>query len=154
MAILYLVFAICSFFATAIINKIGNIRVSLACGGLCFTFWILSFILPSKKDYLSHQFIEAVILVTAAINGFGAAILWVSQGKYITECACKENQGFYFSYFWAFYMMSCVARSVIASIVLEIGVSKEKLFLAFAVMVVLGSLILCFIKDPSVSSSF
>ena len=47
-AILYLVFAIFSFFGTAIVNKINNMRVSMACGALCYIFWVLSFILPSK----------------------------------------------------------------------------------------------------------
>ena len=77
-AILYLVFAIFSFFGTAIVNKINNMRVSLSCGGLCYIFWVLSFILPSKQEYLSKTLIEVAILVAASINGFGAAILWVS----------------------------------------------------------------------------
>jgi hypothetical protein len=47
LAALYLVFACCSFFSTAIVNKINNIKVSLSLGALGYAFWIISFLLPS-----------------------------------------------------------------------------------------------------------
>jgi len=45
-------------------------------------------------------------IFTAAINGFGAGILWVAQGKYISQCASDLNKGLFNSYFWAFFMSS------------------------------------------------
>ena len=55
---------------------------------------------------LNKNLIKFLIILTSAINGAGAGILWVSQGKFIAECACDENKGFYNSYFWAIYMSS------------------------------------------------
>ena len=127
LALLYFCFSICSFFATAIVNKIANIKVSLSMGALCYSFWVLCFILPSfyaqfKIDdpdklnswYMSRGLITFLTLFTAAINGAGAGILWTSQGKYISECACEQNQGFYMGYFWAFFMSSQIIGNVIA----------------------------------------
>ena len=59
-----------------------------------------------------------MMLLTAAINGAGAGILWVSQGKFISECANKKNTGFYNSYFWAFFMVSQIVGNLIAIVVL------------------------------------
>ena len=47
LAVLYLVFAVCGFFGAAIVNKIGSVKVTLFIGALCYTFWIVCFILPS-----------------------------------------------------------------------------------------------------------
>lgn len=90
-AILYFCFSICSFFATAIVNKIGNIRISMSLGALCYSFWVLCFILPSfyarfKKEgdprieswYMDRTLIQFLSLLTAAVNGAGAGVLWVS----------------------------------------------------------------------------
>jgi hypothetical protein len=126
LATLYFCFSLCSFFATAIVNKIGNIKVSLSLGAFCYSFWVLCFILPSfyhqwiddpeklKRWYMNKGLITFLTFFTAAINGAGAGILWTSQGKYISECACEQNQGFYMGYFWAFFMSSQIIGNVIA----------------------------------------
>ena len=46
-AVLYVVFSICSFFSTAIVNKIGNAKLAMFIGALCYSFWIVCFILPA-----------------------------------------------------------------------------------------------------------
>ena len=90
-AILYLFFAISSFFSSNIVQYINNAKISMALGALCYSFWILSFLLPAYfaqfKDtgsslqdawYMNKTFIKGVILTTAGINGIGAGILWVA----------------------------------------------------------------------------
>ena len=52
------------------------------------------------------------------MNGFGAALLWVAQGKYISECANAENKGIFNGIFWAFYMSSNVLGNLIGAFVL------------------------------------
>ena len=100
MATLYLVFAFCSFFSSAIVNKLGA-KISLFIGGLCYSLWILCFLppafYPDHKDdgsfLFNRNFIITLSLVSAAINGFGAGVLWVAQGKYVAECATDANKG-------------------------------------------------------------
>ena len=52
-------------------------------GGLCYTFYIASFILAAAPTQypdanISKTLITVIVLIAAAINGFGAAILWVA----------------------------------------------------------------------------
>jgi len=63
--------------------------------------------------------IRAVIIITAAINGFGASILWVAQGRYISRIATDENKGTFNSVFWAFFMSSQIVGSLFAALVLQ-----------------------------------
>lgn len=107
----------------------------MAIGAFCYAFWILGFLLPAfYKDaidsgktpsgILDKNVITVVILVTAFINGVGAGLLWVSQGKYMSDCACTENQGFFTGYFWAFFMGSQLVGNIIAGFVLRSGGSS------------------------------
>ena len=54
LGVLYLTFSICSFFSTAIVNRINKINFSMSLGALCYSFWIVCFLLPSfyseRKD--------------------------------------------------------------------------------------------------------
>jgi len=113
MATLYLVFAFCSFFSSFFVTKLGA-KASLFLGGFCYAFWILCFLppafYPDHKDsdsfLFNRTFIQVLSLFSSAVNGFGAGILWVAQGKYVGECANDSNKGFFFGYFWAFFMTS------------------------------------------------
>ena len=60
-----------------------------------------------------------MILVTAGLNGWGASILWVAQGKYMSECATDFNKGMFNSVFWIFNMGSLVIGNLMAYFVLE-----------------------------------
>ena len=130
LAVLYCVFSICSFFATPFVNKCGE-RVSMTLGALCYTLYTGCFVLASAPSYFDDRdswdpsywafnkgFIKAVILITAAINGFGASILWVAQGRYISRIASDENKGTFNSVFWAFFMSSQIVGSLFAAVVL------------------------------------
>lgn len=94
LATLLLVFSFSSFFSSFFINKLGY-KLSLFLGGLCYAFWILSFLppafYPDHKDspsfIFNRSFIQFLSIFSGAVNGFGAVLLWVTQGKYVGECA-------------------------------------------------------------------
>lgn len=87
LGVLYFAFSFSCFVATPIVNKCGE-RFAMTMGALCYTLYTGSFILasapgqyPDQADSLwlfDKTLIKVVILVTAAINGFGASILWVA----------------------------------------------------------------------------
>lgn len=82
LSVLYFAFAFSCFVATPIVNKCGE-RFSMTVGALCYWLYVSSFLLPAAsikypESAIDKPVIEAVILVTAACNGFGAAILWVA----------------------------------------------------------------------------
>ena len=85
MGFLYFVFAFTCFTATSIVSRLGT-KKTLVCSSLCYTVYISSFILSSyrgknlesKKWYLNENFIICLIYFSAAVNGFGAATLWLA----------------------------------------------------------------------------
>ena len=126
MATLYFFFSFCSFFSTAIVNRLG-IKPSLVLGAFCYFFWVFSFLCPafygenrdSSLFLLSRGFIYFIVLFSSAVNGFGAGILWVAQGKYIADCASDDNRGFFYSYSWAIFMCSQILGNLIAGLVVK-----------------------------------
>ena len=70
------------------------------------------------------------------------------KAKYLSECASDENKGFYNSYFWGFLMSSNILGSVIAAYLTKRGVRQSTLFILFAIMAILGSLLFCFLRAP------
>ena len=97
---------------------------------------------------MNKSLIEKLIVLTAAINGFGAGILWVAQGKFISECACDENKGFFNSFFWCFFMASSIFGNVIAALIIRSGANQSTLFIVFSVLAVMGSMVFLFLKQP------
>ena len=88
-------------------------------GTLCYAVYIGSF-LAVEIAYGSDTktTLIATFIITAAMNGFGAAMLWVAQGKYISQCASEENKGIFNGIFWAFYQASQVLGNVIGAFIL------------------------------------
>ena len=79
------------------------------------------------------------------MTGAGAGLLWVSQGKFISDCACDENKGFYNSFFWCWFMSSNIIGGIIGAYVQK---DQQILFIVFGVLAVLGSTIFCFLGTP------
>jgi len=90
----------------------------MAMGAYCYCFWILSFLLPAyyheyklkhktePSGILNKTVIKVIIMITSAINGAGAGIMWISEGNYVTRCACESNKGVFNSWLWAWEMSS------------------------------------------------
>lgn len=99
----------------------------MAIGSFCDFLWIVCSIFPAMRQtqtdsqsiFLSNGFIYMAAIVSSIAEGFGLAVQWVSQGKYISDCATEGTKGFYFSYFWAFYMSSQVFGNMLASYLLS-----------------------------------
>ena len=100
--------------------------MSLFCGSLCYTFYISTFILTSyrsksfelNKWYLNKDLIICIVYIAAAVNGFGASILWVAAGEYVSTCANESNKGLFNSTFWAIFMSSNIIGYLMSAFVL------------------------------------
>ena len=95
LAIIYAVFSISSWFAAPIVSKIGP-RFTLILGGSCYVLFTAQIIYPN--DILLYGF--------SAIVGFGAAMIWVAKGNFLTlnsdENTMTRNSGI----FWVMIMTS------------------------------------------------
>ena len=86
-------------------------------------------------------------MVTAALNGFGASILWVAQGNYLAQCATNENKGKFNSIFWAFYMASYVLGNVLTTFVIT-NVNLLQFYIIMTSICFLASCFFLFLKPP------
>lgn len=126
LALLYLTLGFGCLIATAIMGKIG-VKKSLMLGSFCDTMWILCSLPPAFKSenpgstlfVYTDGFIYFTQLFASVLDGFGDAVQWVAQGKYISDCATEKTKGFYFSYFWTYYMSSQVFGNLIAAFLLR-----------------------------------
>ena len=126
LSVLYFTFAFSCFIATPIVNKCGE-RFSMTLGAFCYFTYVSSFVFASASikyeekqlAILGKGVIEAIILITAAFNGFGASILWVAQGRYLSCIANDSNKGTYNSIFFAFFMACLIVGVLFGAIVLD-----------------------------------
>ena len=81
------------------------------------------------------------------MNGFGAGILWVSQGQYISMCANDTNKGSYNSIFWAIFQSSSLIGGLLSSFVI-VKVKQSTFYLLMTVICILASLFLLLLKEP------
>ena len=96
-------------------------------GSFCYLLYILSFVLASASiKYEDEELaifgkgvIEASIYIASVFNGFGASILWVAQGRYISRIANDSNKGLYNSIFFAFFMACFIVGVLFGAIVLQ-----------------------------------
>jgi len=110
----YVFFAAFSFPAASIVERLGE-KCAMTVGGLCYVLYCAAFILPLKRtenpenETLQNMYwhIYVSLIVGAVLVGFGASILWVAQGKYISALANESNMGMFNAVFWAF-MMGCL----------------------------------------------
>lgn len=103
LGILYAAFGVSSFVSFPIVKFLGA-RMSHAAGSFCYVVFVSSFIIACKPpSFVSKTVIEAWVLAAACINGFGAAIIWVAQGQYISQCATDRNKGLFNAVFWVFF---------------------------------------------------
>lgn len=154
LALLYLTLGFGCLIATAIMGKIG-VKKSLMLGSVCDTLWILCSLPPALKDenpgsdsfFYTDGFIYFISLFASVLDGFGDAVQWVAQGKYISDCATEKTKGFYFSYFWTYYMSSQVFGNLIAAFVLKYF-KQSSFFLIMAAISSTSVIIFATLRKP------
>ena len=100
-------------------------------GGFCTSTFVAAQIFPAiRYDYPDYSsvmttdtFIKTMLLVCAAINGFGAAMLWVVNGQYIADCATPKTKGTFFGIFWVIFNSSQIVGSLVGAVILGSGKS-------------------------------
>ncbi len=154
LSVLYLVFGFSCFVSLPIVKYLGP-KKCLIFGALCYTFYVSTFILPAFKTQnptstsvlLEKQFIVPVILIAAAINGFGASILWVAEGHYLSNCANDNNKGQFNSIFWSFLTTSAIIGNLMAAFVIS-SVKQSTFYIVMTTICFASSLFFLLLKQP------
>lgn len=78
-------------------------------GGLTYIAWFAAQI----------KVVPGVLVGLSGLNGFGAAILWIAQGVFLTKNSTKETLGRNSGIFFGFYQMNQVIGNLIAAAILS-----------------------------------
>ena len=84
--------------------------------------------------------------------GFGASILWVAEGRYISRIANDSNKGTYNSIFWAVFQMSQVVGTLMAALVLK-NTNTFNFYCLMTVINVFASLFFLFLRPVDKTGS-
>lgn len=130
------------------IEKLGP-RKAVQVGSFCYMLWVVAGLLPVTIPHTdTTKIIVWVVMMTAGIiNGIGASILWVGQGKYINDCSTAQNRGFFFGLFWCIFMVSQILGSLIAAFLLD-SFSQTVFFIVMSGFAALGFISFLFLKKP------
>ena len=115
--LIYISYAIASLIFPFIIDKLGS-RYSMSLGAFFYFSWVLSGILPVwiEKTPFIEIIVWIIMMLTGVINGIGACLLWVGEGKYVSQWWTEENKGLYFSMIWLFCSLSSVFGNLFGKI--------------------------------------
>jgi hypothetical protein len=86
-------------------------------------------------------------MVCAAATGFGGSILWVAQGKYLSNCSNETNKGMYTSIFWAFYISSLIIGNLLAAYVI-VDIPTSEFFMGLVGLVILTAIFFVILPKP------
>ena len=94
--------------ASYMIARLG-LKETLVLASLFEAAYVLLNVIPIVKlrnskvqIFYFDDFVKFIIPLSQFLSGFGEALLWVGQGRYLSQCANKKIKGFYFSYFWLY----------------------------------------------------
>jgi len=154
-AALYFGLVFSSFTSTATVNKIGLYRCLVIGSFFHFTF-VLANIMPAvyldypetRSWFISIMTIKIVLVVAALLNGFGAGILWCSEGNYTSQCATERSKGYFFGLFWFIFQASQVGGSLIGAGILTAGFRQTWLYVILSALGLIASISLIFVRKP------
>jgi len=98
--------------------KFGS-KNSIIVGAICYMLWVACGIIPIANTSPSQSFksfVFALFIFSGLINGFGASIIWVGQGNYVTDASENDSvKSRNFGAFWGIFMGSQIFGNLIAA---------------------------------------
>lgn len=114
LSVLYLNFGLSSLWTPKVVIAIHP-KKTMVIASVLYSLWIISLALttaalktPSIRENLSYNAVCCIVLTASLFGGAGCSLLWMAQGKYLTDCAEKNlsKKGFYSSVFWTTMFLS------------------------------------------------
>ena len=118
-------------------------------GSLFYLIWALWGILPVTLDNseISKIIVWTTMIISSAMLGFGASILWVGQGKYIADWSGFDNNWYYTGLFFSIFMISQIIGNLISAFILYLF-SQIIFFIIMSCFTLFGVLSFLFLKSP------
>jgi len=135
LALLYIVVSVSVFFSPVIVPKTGE-RLAMWMGAICYIVYIASLV----------KIIPSVVYAASTVVGFGASILWVAQGAFLTKCSEESTRGRNSGIFWGLFQISGIVGNLGAYGILENNEPPSFLFIILSGCGGVGVLILLFLR--------
>lgn len=144
---LYTTFAIFGILGGGIYNVLGP-RLTLFAGCTTYVLYAGSFL-----SY-NHNQNEAFVIMSGAILGIGAGLLWAGQGAIMTSYPPPARKGTYISIFWSIFNLGGVIGGMIPFILnyhrsAEAASVNDGTYIAFMCFMSAGALLTLTILPPS-----
>jgi len=139
---LYSTFAVFGFFGGTFVNKLG-VRLTLAFGGFGYCLYAIALLVSV------HAYVPAFNIVTGAILGVCAGLLWTAQGTIMLSYPHEGSKGRYFAWFWAIFNLGGVIGALIPlgqNINVKTNATvTDGTYIAFIVLMFFGAVVAVFL---------
>jgi MFS family permease len=133
LAVLYSVFGISIFFAPTI-ERILGAKWCMILASIMYNFYTLFAIVSNPWS----------ILISSALVGFSASVIWTAQGAYLTRIA-GDDMGLFSGIFFALFYISSFGGNIAISTLLTVGIPKWIAFLVIFVVGFVGTFLFLFL---------
>ena len=146
LAILYAVAGISVFAGPAFTAALGA-RLTMIVGGACYVVYVAS--LAAAATPAMSGFANALIYIASAVIGFGAAILWVALGVFITQNSTRTTYATNTGIFWSVFQLNNIIGNLTTWAIYTPSLSSSPaLYLGFAGVATVGTLMLFALRPP------
>ncbi|OJA17344.1 hypothetical protein AZE42_09602 [Rhizopogon vesiculosus] len=144
-AALYATFAFFAFFSGSVHNVVGP-KVCLMLGTWGYSLYIASYLATNINPHTGD-----FVVVSGAILGVCAALVWTAQGSLMMAYPTEAEKGTYIGYFWGIFNLGGVVGSTVAFASnynsTANGVSNGT-YIVFLVLSFTGVILPLFLADP------
>jgi hypothetical protein len=117
-------------------------------GMMIYTEIIPAWKAESEGSFLmKDSTVKNILILGNLVAGFGAALIWVAQGDYISLCSTEMTKGFYFGYFWVWNKMAEVLGNLIGALAIT-KMSQNGFFILMSMIMTVPSAMFMFLKNP------
>jgi hypothetical protein len=152
---IYFCFGLSSFVVAHVKSKLSH-KAGMILGGLGYFLFLVAGLVGCYCNYVgeitgmcSSAGIYLFNIGSAAVLGFCAGILWLSEASYVTGCGSIEKLGYLNGLFWSICQCSQILGSLIAAFVLKLT-NHFTFYIFMCAMAGLG--ILMFVFLPRISA--
>ena len=139
LGVLYAVAGVTVFAGPALTNVYGP-RLVMVGGAACYVVYLTSLVWLSP----------ALVITTSCVIGFGAAVLWIGLGVFITENSTVSTYASNTGLFWSIFQVNNIVGNLTTYFVISkvTATNTTALYAGFAVVSAVGTLGLLLLRPP------
>ncbi|KAH9603326.1 hypothetical protein KSS87_020346 [Heliosperma pusillum] len=143
---LYTTFAVFGILGGGIYNILGP-RLTLLAGCSTYVLYAGSFV------YYNHRRSEPFVVISGALLGIGAGLLWAGQGAIMTSYPTSKRKGTYISIFWSIFNLGGVIGGLIPFVLnyhrAEAASVNDGTYIGFMCFMAFGAVLSLGVSPPS-----